>query len=133
MKKNHYGSSDDPLLTIVRKYERPDDSDIGMSLVWELESELDHERKTAIDSLIMLDDLHAASNIYWLSVNGSEHARAAAGIVLGRLCNDQNTADHLMNICLNDQCLSIRQSAAMALEMRGIRIMDLLEKNGLLD
>ncbi len=71
MQKDHHGLSDD--------------SDIGMSLVWALESEFGHERKIAIDSLIMLDDLHAAGNIFWLSVNGSEHARAAAVIVLGKL------------------------------------------------
>lgn len=133
MKNDYYDSSEDTMLTIARKYRRDDDEDVNMSLAWALESESSYERKIAIESLIAMNDLYAASNIYWMSVNGIDHARAAAVIVLGRLCNDSSVADHLMKLCLQEKCLRIRCSAAAALEIKGFPAVDALKKKGLLD
>jgi HEAT repeat protein len=105
----------DPWSAIADKYSHPDDTDINESLVRALEAKDDHDRKLAIEALIALNDLYAASRIYWVVQNGSKHARMAAVEVLGRLCHDTLTIHALVKVNSSDKSHLVRRTAADAL------------------
>lgn len=66
-------------------YAQPDDDDICEPLVRALEDPDRVIRKAAVEALVSLNDLHAASQIFWVVSRGSRHARKAAAEVLGKL------------------------------------------------
>lgn len=74
----------DPL-AVLELYNGPEDRDVNESLVRALEDESRVVRRAAVESLVALNDLYAASSIYWTLRKGSDHARLAAAEVLGRL------------------------------------------------
>ncbi len=104
-------------MKVAEKYSHPEDTDINESLVWALEADDETDRKIAVRELIALNDLYAASRIYWLVINGSEHARLAAVEVLAALCKDMMTLHYLVNVSLNDKSAAVRYAATEALEI----------------
>lgn len=109
-------------LEIADKYSHQDDDDINESFVRALETKNEEDRKIAIDALIGLDDLYAASRIYWLVIHGGKDARLAAVEVLGRLCRDTMTLHTLVQVGRTDPSEDIRQATAAALEKLGIAV-----------
>ena len=73
------------IMELIEKFAHPDDGDVNESLVRALEATDTSDRKAAVDELVALNDLHAASRIFWVILNGSKHARLAAVDVLGEL------------------------------------------------
>ena len=73
------------IMELIEKFAHPDDEDVNESLVRALEATDTSDRKAAVDELVALNDLHAASRIFWVILNGSKHARLAAVDVLGEL------------------------------------------------
>jgi HEAT repeat protein len=120
MKIAHQKGNSDPWSAVADKYSHPDDTDINESLVRALEAKDDHDRKLAIEALIALNDLYAASRIYWVVQNGSEHARMAAVEVLGRLCRDTLTIHALVKVNSSDKSRLVRRAAAEALIRNGL-------------
>lgn len=103
-------------------YARPEDDDICEPLVRALEDSDDLVRRAAVISLIMLDDLYAASSIYGVVTHSSIPARKAAIEVLGRIgTGDPLAASYLIQALL-DPDPSVRQSATEALKKLGITI-----------
>jgi HEAT repeat protein len=111
----------DILLEIAEKYGDPEDESINESLVRALEAHNDSDRKVAVDGLVALNDLYAASRIYWLVQNGSKHARLAAVEVLGKLCYDMLTIETLVKVFRSDKSRYVRYKAADALKRKGLR------------
>ncbi len=66
-------------------YRQSGDRDIGEPLVRALEDADPVVRRAAVEALVALNDLYAASAIYWTSRRGSDPARLAAVEVLLRL------------------------------------------------
>lgn len=104
---------------VAEKYSHPDDEDINESLVRALEAKDDSDRKIAVESLVGLNDLYAASRIYWIAINGSKDARMAAVEVLERLCHDTLTIHTLVKVNSSDKNRLVRRAAAEALERNG--------------
>jgi len=119
MKTANQKGVSDPWSAVAEKYSHPDDEDINESLVRALEAKDDSDRKSAIEALIALNDLYAASRIYWVVLNGSKHARMAAVEVLGRLCHDTRTLHALVKVNSSDKSRYVRRAAAEALERNG--------------
>ena len=119
MKTAHQKGDSDPWSVVAEKYSYPDDTDINESLVRALEAKDNNDRKLAIEALIALNDLYAASRIYWVVLNGSKHARMAAVKVLGRLCHDTQTIRALVKVNSSDKSRYVRRAAAEALERNG--------------
>ncbi len=117
--KKAYNSLD----VIVEKYGHPDDIDINESLVRALEGEDNIDRRIAVESLVALNDLHAAGRVYWLVENGSEQTRLAVVEVLGSLCNDSSfILDILARVHVLDKSGRVRLAAVEALEKNGYLI-----------
>ena len=119
MKTVYQKGDSDPWSAVADKYSHPDDTDINESLVRALEAKDDNDRKLAVEALIALNDLYAASRIYWVVLNGSKHARMAAVEVLGRLCKDTYTLHALVKVNSSDKSRYVRWAAAEALEKIG--------------
>jgi hypothetical protein len=74
------------LIELARRYERPGDDDVNQSLVWALETDDDADRREAMNALVALDDLYAASNLFWVRDHSTDSgARIAAAVVLAAL------------------------------------------------
>lgn len=119
MKTVRQKGDSDPWSAVAEKYSHPDDTDINESLVRALGAKDESDRKSATEALIALNDLYAASRIYWVVQNGSEHARIAAVEVLGRLCHDTRTLHALVKVNSSDKSRLVRWAAAEALRKNG--------------
>jgi len=119
MKIAHQKGDPDPWLAVAEQHSHPDDTDINESLVRALEAKDDSDRKLATEALVALNDLYAASRIYWVVINGSEHARMTAVEVLGRLCHDTMTLYALVKANSSDKSRLVRLAAAAVLERNG--------------
>ena len=60
------------IMELIEKFAHPDDGDVNESLVRALEATDTSDRKAAVDELVALNDLHAASRIFWVILNGSK-------------------------------------------------------------
>lgn len=94
-------------------YAQPDDDDICEPLVRALEDQDRVIRKAAVEALVDLNDLHAASQIFWMVSRGSRHARRAAAEILGRL-SDPLCIHSLMG-ALHDPDRAVRATAVEGL------------------
>ena len=94
-------------------YGQPGDRDICEPLVRALEDADLSVRRAAIEALVALNDLYAASSIYWTIRRGSGHARQAAAEVLGRL-PEPRSIPYLVE-ALQDPAAGIRAAAKNAL------------------
>ncbi len=94
-------------------YARPGDRDLCEPLVRALEDEDRVVRRAAVEALVALNDLYAASSIYGAIRHGSDHARLAAAEVLGRL-PEPRSIPYLVE-ALQDASAEIRAAARNAL------------------
>jgi HEAT repeat protein len=94
-------------------YGQPGDKDICEPLVRALEDTEGKVRRAAIEALVALNDLYAASSISWTIRHGSDHARLAATEVLGRL--PEPSSIPCLVECLQDPVVEIRALAIDAL------------------
>lgn len=104
------------LTEVAKEYARSEDEDVGQSLVWALESMYKSHRCTAVAGLIALNDLHAASNIYWMALNGSDLAQLSAIFVLESTDFSDMTMETPMEISTSHDVSYIRERAVQALE-----------------
>jgi HEAT repeat protein len=112
---------DDPMV-VADLYARPDDRDVCEPLVRALEDPDALIRHAAVRGLVMLNDLHAASQIFWVASHGSASARKAAVEVLGRIGRHNRLAiDHLIQ-AQSDPDPSVRECSSEALDRFGIRL-----------
>jgi HEAT repeat protein len=70
---------------VIDLYEQPELCDICVPLVQALEDPSPVFRRAAIECLVALNDLYAASSIYGTILHGSDHARLATVEILCRL------------------------------------------------
>ena len=106
------------LLEVAERYSHPDDEDINESLVRALESTDTSDRKVAVDELVALNDLYAASRIFWVILNGSKHARIAAAEVMGKLGG--SLAVLSLTKALKDPDKDVRKSVVEAMRKLGV-------------
>lgn len=94
-------------------YRQPGDRDLGEPLVRALADAEARVRRAAVEALVALNDLYAASEIYWTIRRGNDQARLAAAEVLLRL--PEPFAVPYLAAALKDPLPAVRAMASKAL------------------
>jgi HEAT repeat protein len=104
----------DPFI-VAEWYGQAEDDDICEPLIRALEDPHELVRAAAVDALIALDDMYAASPIVGVLAHGSVPARTAAAEVLGEIGRGDQIAIHHLANALSDPDSGVRSAVARSL------------------